>query len=673
MVVFTCDACGESLRKTAVEKHYKFKCKSSAVLTCIDCQKDFPGDTYIEHTRCITEDEKYGGKNYQAKANANKGLKKQNAWIENLQDLIASRAGSLDSDVRSVTEAIMAYENVPRKKPKFMNFAKNVLGGGRRSSPQTLEKTWELLELALKKPAEAPTPQKASQSPVKGEPKSPEKEPVAQDDSQESEAKTPKKRKAEDDCTISGEDTSSKKSKKDKKKDKKKSVESAEVSSESNGVTEESSENLSKSAKKEKKKNKKKDKVESAEAINGESNGVTEAISEELTKSAKKEKKKDKKKSSESVVNGNSGEGSDTPKDTSSEEVSKKDEDVSKEPETCRGVPAFKGTGRKRKSEAPVADSEASSPKKPSEASDQTSPKKDKVKKNNSVEVNGDVKSEGNVDEPKSSKKKDKKKEKKTEDVAAAVPSDEASAAKSGKFDWESAAVDVLKNKGSSMKTARLKKKVMKAYWDSAGKGQQLGAEEKSKLESKMLKKLKKSDKIEFGEESSKLVGVEDPASSNEDEVLVTGADKEEDKGLKDEVAQMLSALKSEVKSENKENGIGSSGSGTSFQGETSTPQSFNQWESANLGDDGANEKFRRLMGLGKSSKPSGGLFGSLKKSPAPSKHGSSVADRDQVSKMFSQQEQQFKQAVGAKRGAGFGFGAKEEPKPQNKKITFDD
>ena len=27
---------------------------------------------------------------------------------------------------------------------------------------------------------------------------------------------------------------------------------------------------------------------------------------------------------------------------------------------------------------------------------------------------------------------------------------------------------------------------------------------------------------------------------------------------------------------------------------------SFNQWENANLGDDGANEKFRRLMGLGK-------------------------------------------------------------------------
>ena len=108
-----------------------------------------------------------------------------------------------------------------------------------------------------------------------------------------------------------------------------------------------------------------------------------------------------------------------------------------------------------------VADSEASSPKKPSEANDQMSPKKDKVKKNSSVEVNGDVKSEEN--EPKSSKKKDKKKDRKTEEVAAAVPSDEA---KSGKFDWESAAVDVLKNKGSSMKTARLKKKVMKVSPD---------------------------------------------------------------------------------------------------------------------------------------------------------------------------------------------------------------
>ena len=39
MVFFTCDACGESLKKAQVEKHYKFKCRSCSVLTCVDCQK----------------------------------------------------------------------------------------------------------------------------------------------------------------------------------------------------------------------------------------------------------------------------------------------------------------------------------------------------------------------------------------------------------------------------------------------------------------------------------------------------------------------------------------------------------------------------------------------------------------------------------------------------------
>jgi len=195
MVFFTCDACGESLKKAQVEKHYKFKCRSCSVLTCVDCQKDFPGDAYIQHTKCITEDEKYGGKNYQPKANANKGLKKQNAWIENLQEVVAAKAGSLDADVKSVVDTIITFENIPRKKPKFMNFAKNVLGGGRRSSPQTLEKTWELLQEALKKPEQK-------------EPETKEEEPVA------------KKLKVEE--PEKTEEEVPKSSKKDKKKSKKK-------------------------------------------------------------------------------------------------------------------------------------------------------------------------------------------------------------------------------------------------------------------------------------------------------------------------------------------------------------------------------------------------------------------------------------------------------------------
>ena len=39
MVFFTCNACGESLKKNAVEKHYRNKCRNCEVLTCIDCHK----------------------------------------------------------------------------------------------------------------------------------------------------------------------------------------------------------------------------------------------------------------------------------------------------------------------------------------------------------------------------------------------------------------------------------------------------------------------------------------------------------------------------------------------------------------------------------------------------------------------------------------------------------
>ena len=39
MVFFTCDACGSSLKKNQVEKHYNSQCRRCAVLTCMDCQK----------------------------------------------------------------------------------------------------------------------------------------------------------------------------------------------------------------------------------------------------------------------------------------------------------------------------------------------------------------------------------------------------------------------------------------------------------------------------------------------------------------------------------------------------------------------------------------------------------------------------------------------------------
>lgn len=79
MVVFACNNCGESLKKNHVDKH-KFRCKFISV-SCMDCHKDFDESTFNLHTQCVTEAERYSGKDYKPKPNQNKGQKKQEAWV----------------------------------------------------------------------------------------------------------------------------------------------------------------------------------------------------------------------------------------------------------------------------------------------------------------------------------------------------------------------------------------------------------------------------------------------------------------------------------------------------------------------------------------------------------------------------------------------------------------
>lgn len=82
MVFFTCNACGASLKKNQVEKHYRNECRSCSVLSCMDCGKDFHGDEYAAHTKCITEAEKYQGAMFNKTASDSKGDLKQEAWLE---------------------------------------------------------------------------------------------------------------------------------------------------------------------------------------------------------------------------------------------------------------------------------------------------------------------------------------------------------------------------------------------------------------------------------------------------------------------------------------------------------------------------------------------------------------------------------------------------------------
>ena len=67
-------------------------------------------------------------------------MKKQDAWIESIQEVVKDRGNTIDKDVKSLLDGIMAFDNIPRKKPKFVNFVKNVIGGGKRCSPTTIEK-----------------------------------------------------------------------------------------------------------------------------------------------------------------------------------------------------------------------------------------------------------------------------------------------------------------------------------------------------------------------------------------------------------------------------------------------------------------------------------------------------------------------------------------------------
>lgn len=155
MVVFTCNHCGDSLQKPKVAKHYQFQCHSRSLgvsLTCVDCFKDFFGDQYDEHTKCITEAERYGGKNFQAKAN--KGEKKQQEWINVVKNVLESGT-NLSRDERQMLQSLSKHDNIPRKKAKYLNFVKNVMGY--RVNMNVVDSCWAKMEAAFKGPAENKT------------------------------------------------------------------------------------------------------------------------------------------------------------------------------------------------------------------------------------------------------------------------------------------------------------------------------------------------------------------------------------------------------------------------------------------------------------------------------------------------------------------------------------
>ncbi|XP_005408897.1 PREDICTED: cell growth-regulating nucleolar protein isoform X2 [Chinchilla lanigera] len=140
MVFFTCNACGESVKKIQVEKHVSV-CRNCECLSCIDCGKDFWGNDYKNHVKCLSEDQKYGGKGYEGKTH--KGDVKQQAWIQKINELI--KKPNVSPKVRELLEQISAFDNVPRKKAKFQNWMKNSL---KVYNESILEQVWNIFSEA---------------------------------------------------------------------------------------------------------------------------------------------------------------------------------------------------------------------------------------------------------------------------------------------------------------------------------------------------------------------------------------------------------------------------------------------------------------------------------------------------------------------------------------------
>ena len=97
----------------------------------------------------MTENERYGGKDYVEKAS--KGEGKQRAWIQMITDVM-EKATLSPSAGRIWTQLENGgFENIPRKKAKFVNFIQNSM---RTGDKKAIEEIWSVFEQSFKQTRE---------------------------------------------------------------------------------------------------------------------------------------------------------------------------------------------------------------------------------------------------------------------------------------------------------------------------------------------------------------------------------------------------------------------------------------------------------------------------------------------------------------------------------------
>ncbi|KAK6634474.1 hypothetical protein RUM43_011875 [Polyplax serrata] len=178
MVFFTCSNCGDSVKKPAVAKHLQTKCRiRDLALTCMDCLKEFRGNEYEAHTKCLSEKERYSAKGNSAQRAQDKGEKKQKTWHECMQMVL--KKPTLKPDERDLIRSISKYDNVPRKKAKFVNFLTHAFKQYTNRT-ELIERVWNEIELVFKEVSTSINEaNKQLQKQAKPEPKQPKPDPSA--------------------------------------------------------------------------------------------------------------------------------------------------------------------------------------------------------------------------------------------------------------------------------------------------------------------------------------------------------------------------------------------------------------------------------------------------------------------------------------------------------------
>merc|ERR1712106_321626 len=178
------------------------------------------GDEYKDHKACMSEEQRYskeGRAGWDAeKGQGNKGESRQKSWTSNLRAILAETQ-NIDNDVKNIVNTILDHENIPRKKPKFTNFVKNIMRN--RANIYAIDKTWELFSQALK-PTAVEMSQKKEE--VKVESKTEE---AVEEPKKSKKKKKDKSETMDDDVEMDEDDGSKKKPKKERKKDKLKALE----------------------------------------------------------------------------------------------------------------------------------------------------------------------------------------------------------------------------------------------------------------------------------------------------------------------------------------------------------------------------------------------------------------------------------------------------------------